>query len=451
MLRASKWCFVSTLLIIIGVSGYGGTSSGRTWISSFEAGQYDEAGQFLGGTELMNLVAYKGQLYAGNGYWKDTPAGDDPSPGPQIIVLDSPEGSWTLDHSFLDTLPDGRLRFTRTASLKAVTFSTDGSGSLLPKPVSMLVAGFDGFPGAVFSRNDDSGQWTELTIPADAGFETFRALGFYHDPITRTDLLFAGGGRTIGQCTQLGDPPCGLIYSGVYDSSAPGRIRWTNTPEFTESDFRVMAFAECNGYLYFIAGKNLYRRVVNGGSPEWALAKSFSQLVTPSGSEGLRGLTTIRGGSGEVLLAGVEGVPGYVIRIDPRNNYSTTVELNIGQYLRKRWGSLDHPYVIPAYDDVPSIRDPATGSMLYLIGLEAQNPVRSKRNSAWYLIRDSYAHYYLHEIPSVVPGQRLVAVRTMIESPFPQPGALQLYAGGPDAGFLAHPHNTAWVYCTDNK
>ena len=49
--------------------------SGSGWQQSFKAGVIDAStGEPIGGTEIIHLVAHKGRLYAGNGYWMDTRA-----------------------------------------------------------------------------------------------------------------------------------------------------------------------------------------------------------------------------------------------------------------------------------------------------------------------------------------------------------------------------------------
>jgi hypothetical protein len=40
---------------------------------SFMPGSRDDAGRFMGGTEMRVLAAHAGRLYAGNGYWEDRP------------------------------------------------------------------------------------------------------------------------------------------------------------------------------------------------------------------------------------------------------------------------------------------------------------------------------------------------------------------------------------------
>ena len=76
------------------------------WEQSFKAGMIAEStGKPIGGTEIVHLVAHKGRLYAGNGYWMD-PRGREAIPGAQVLVLDSPHGTWKVDLA----LGSGHLR-----------------------------------------------------------------------------------------------------------------------------------------------------------------------------------------------------------------------------------------------------------------------------------------------------------------------------------------------------
>jgi hypothetical protein len=54
---------------------------------SFTPGSRDEAGRFMGGTEMRVLATHAGKLYAGNGYWEDRP-GPEGLQGAEILVLD---------------------------------------------------------------------------------------------------------------------------------------------------------------------------------------------------------------------------------------------------------------------------------------------------------------------------------------------------------------------------
>ena len=76
---------------------------------SFIPGARDEAGNFMGGTEIRSLVGHAGKLFAGNGYWEDEP-GSEGFQGAEILVLDGPDGRWRVDHAFDEWMPGGRAR-----------------------------------------------------------------------------------------------------------------------------------------------------------------------------------------------------------------------------------------------------------------------------------------------------------------------------------------------------
>ncbi len=57
-----------TTFILIGIYF---NSNAQTWQKSFSAGNTDVNGEFLGGSEVLNLVGHKKKLYASVGYWED--------------------------------------------------------------------------------------------------------------------------------------------------------------------------------------------------------------------------------------------------------------------------------------------------------------------------------------------------------------------------------------------
>ncbi len=83
---------------------------------SFVAGSRDSAGQLMGGTEIRNLVAHGGRLFAANGYWMETPRGPW-TPGPQVLVLDAAGKPWRVDHEFDERLYNGRRRHIAISTL----------------------------------------------------------------------------------------------------------------------------------------------------------------------------------------------------------------------------------------------------------------------------------------------------------------------------------------------
>jgi hypothetical protein len=427
---------------------------------SFAAGSRDSAGNFLGGTEVRLLTGHGSKLYAGNGYWEDRPGPEGPQ-GAQILVLDEPGARWRLDHSFDERMPSGRPRDLAISALSEVSFATDGSGARLPTPVSLLIASTWDLSGTtrVFSRDDATGAWTAVVLAEDRPAPEFlpqvRSFGSHRDRQTGVDLVFAG------------QDPRG-VFSGRYDALVPGRIRWGTTPELdisriSTSEFpglagrlRVNSFAECNGRLYAAVGQQIYERI-DGTAPHWRLVYTNPR---PRRSEtGLRGLTPVPSpaGSGEVLLAAVEGDAARIIRVDP-NDGSEATDLDLETFLSKHWQARVG-YVIAAYNDMARIHDNQRGDLL-LIGLEAFIPPRAPAPSGhsvvdvgygrldaggWYLVRYPDARYDLRQITaSPIAGQALVATRSIACSPFANDGGT-LYFAGYDAN-KAPAHNTGWIF-----
>jgi hypothetical protein len=83
------------------------------------AGSRDDAGRFMGGTEMRVLAAHAGKLYAGTGYWEDQP-GPEGRQGAQILVLEGPGARWRVDHGFDERTPDGRPRDLAVSALEEV-------------------------------------------------------------------------------------------------------------------------------------------------------------------------------------------------------------------------------------------------------------------------------------------------------------------------------------------
>ena len=54
----------------------------------------------LGGTETRALLFMDGSLYAGIGDWMDPDLNTRPTPGAQVLRLDSPTGSWVEDQNY---------------------------------------------------------------------------------------------------------------------------------------------------------------------------------------------------------------------------------------------------------------------------------------------------------------------------------------------------------------
>ena len=74
-----------------------------------------------------------------------------------------------------------------------------------------------------------------------------RAMCVHLDKVTGVDRLFL----TIGT---LG------IFSGVYDESVPGKVKWSPNSECGSVETRPLAIVEANGDLLFSAGRKIYRQ-----------------------------------------------------------------------------------------------------------------------------------------------------------------------------------------------
>ena len=411
-------------------------SVGR-WEQSFKAGDVDASGRLVGGTEIIHLESHKGRLYAGNGYWMDT-AGKAQMPWAQVLVLDSPEGSWKVDLAL-------GPRHLRVTILKSVTFNTDGNGAALDVPVSLLLAGSDHHEVGkapvyretnIWTRDDDENTWVKTTLQSGKRHRrSVRALLVHRDRKTGMDRIFVAAGA-------LG------IYSGMYDADKPGKIRWDKKPELGPLAIRPMSFAEANGSIYASAGTSVYRRS-DGPSPQWVKVYSDD---TPEHWElgGIRGLTAVPSptGVGESLLF---SHTNRIIRVDPANSDKATIELKIGELLARNWGRRITGAIIAAYTDVLPLTDPATGQTVHIMGVQGRASGRPTFGGWYpggsYLIRSADRSYRLKEVNGRwKPGNpMLVAVRTYALSPFPEEAGNYVYFGGFDANFR-DAHNTAWIF-----
>lgn len=427
---------------------------------SFAAGHYDTRGRLMGGTEMRVLAAHQGQLFAGNGYWKDTP-GLAGKRGAQILRLDRPEGDWTVDHDFDERLPDGRRRHLAVSALREVVFHTDAYGRALGRPVGRLVASTWDVSGTrtVFVRDDATGRWAGTTLAHDPPAANFlpqiRCFGAHRESGTGADLVFAGDSRGI--------------FRGACNPSVPGALRWEPAPELALASLpvptmpgltgrlRISSFAVADGVLFAAVGQQIYRRH-DGAAADWEL---FYTNPRPHYSQtGLRGLTAIPAGNGrQVLLAAVEGNAARIVRIDPADGSETT-DLALGALLGTAWGTRVS-YVIAAYNEMTPVRG-LDGPVL-LIGLEAfipptaprppghvvLNVVNGLEAGGWYLVRTADGRYVPRRVDAVLPGigRSLVAVRAILASPFAG-DAGAIYLAGYDAN--GEPaHDTAWIVRAD--
>jgi poly(A) polymerase len=431
------------------------------WKKSYHAGTFDKNFRYMGGTEIMFLESHKGRLYAGTSMLSNV-FGIPKSISAQILVKESANARWKLDYQ-----TDKQI--LRVDYLASITLGTDGQGNQLSQSVNLLIAGLCDIayplpPAATVAvRDDATNKWSKtdlIKLPAINYQVTIRAIRTHKDRITRVDRVFAGAYP-------------GGIFSGVYDVSVPGQIRWDSAPEFSALEDRVISFGECNGELYAAIKPAIYKRI-DGPTPTWEKVYEYTPPLgdKPSwqgGSSGIRGLTAIPNpaGDGEVLLMALEGlaIAGYsgnakIMYLNPSDNNSVTTELDLDAFLREqfkeRWSTKWY-YVITAYNDMVQVTDPKTGEDLLMLGgvdVEITPSSFNADNSAsWYLVRHADSSYTLHEVPYLFDfrgwPKDLMGIRSIRVSPFQAVSSQVIYMGGYTLGFTEKLHNTAWIYSAD--
>ena len=434
IIQLSSLIFITTVVLAE-------LAAGNEWEQVFRAGMIDRAtGRPIRGTEIVHLVTHRGRLYAGNGYWMDT-RGYASIPWAQVIVLDSSDGDWRVDLA----MGPAHLRVT---ALKSVTFATDAEGKPLNKPVNLLLAASDIQAGKresnIWTRDDDNHTWTKTTLPAGHELRrSTRAFAVHRDQQTGIDRLFVAAGEAG-------------IYSGVYDDTLPGKIRWDSQAELGPVTIRPMAFVEANGDLYASAGVSVYRRK-DGACPSWK--KVYSDGTREHWElGGIRGLTAVRSpvGDGQSILF---SHTDRIIRIDPLQHHKATVELNVRQLLQESWGTPVPGSIIAAYSYMLPLEDPISGRTVHVMGVQGRiqrgpknKQYRPDSYGSWYaggsyLIRESNQHYRLKEVNGRWESgkPKLVAPRAFAISPFPEDAGQYVYIGGFDCNFFPA-LDTAWIF-----
>jgi hypothetical protein len=387
---------------------------------AMHAGTSDGDGKPIVGTEIMHLVPHQGRLYAGNSLWME----NDPQvpKACQILVLDSPQGPWRVDHQFT-------RRNLRLAALRSFTLTTDGSGKAI-RPVPMLLAAPDvTVHGTVqiFSRDDTAGTWVPMNFAEASKYSTTRALGRHRDKTTGVD-----------------------------------RIRWEQTAELAvPSGERVMGFCNCNGVFFCATTCNIFMRS-DGHSPSWKRVYSRPEEIAPVG---IRGLTAVPNpsGRGEVLLF---AALSKIRRLDPSADFQESIELDMRTFLAGLLG-IRVPFVLAAYDDFLPYPVPGSKETVWLVGFECTFPPAVIESSpspkprvffveekhmyfaaeARYFIRHASRGSIHYEVAEVADSKKptLVSVRAIAVSPFASDRGRALYFAGYDCNYQPS-HNTGWIY-----
>jgi hypothetical protein len=408
-------------------------------------------GQWMGGTEALNMAMHKGCLYAGIGYWQDIPHYEDkpgdPWVGAQILVKEGKDVPWKVDLNMGKPV-------LRARALRAATFETDAQGNRLRQPVEILLASGMNFGSTellVWSRDDEANHWHRVVVDRTKVGDYLVALGNHRDHVTGVSHVF-GGSRN------------GCVYKGVFEPAAPGKIRWESQPEFTTSDERtdtknaerrVMGFAEADGALYASIRTSIYRRA-DGGKPDWK--EVYRWPLPPADQEGWRrpegrGLTAVPkpDGKGQMLLVALE-MEQVIRRIDPANGHRTEDDFDVGAYFLKTWGHEIRSSLCMAHNRMVPYTIPSTGEEVLLFGFIANPrgaPSWNRSGGAGLFVRRSdgtYQHFSVED-PSVDRHPLLYATRDIAPSPW-EPNVI--YACGYDATANAavktRALNTAWIY-----
>jgi hypothetical protein len=407
---------------------------------SLQAGVRDPNGKLITGTEIDFLVPHKGRLYASNCLARES----DPAvpKACQILVLDSPKGQWRVEREF--TVNSVMMR---CSVLQEIIFATDGQGQAIA-PVALLLA-VPETPRAtlqVFCRDDATGNWFP-SVAGTAGV-SIRAFGLHRDKVTRIDRIFAGGTKGV--------------ISGVYDQTAPGRIRWDKSAELENpAGERGMGFCDSNGIFYCATSRHIYQRT-DGASPAW---KEVYFCEKEKSNVGIRGLTAVPkpGGNGEVLWF---VALHKVRRLDPAAGFKEIIEQDMAAFLTEKLG-LTVTGALAAYNDLLSYLMPGTGERLWLFGFECYHPLavvnanprlkaraQISENARWcaagngrYCIRHAKGADITYEVAEITDPRepQLVATRTIVVSPFPEDQGRVFYFAGYDCHGVPS-HNTAWIY-----
>ena len=425
----------------------------QVWEPSFTAGSFDNNNNFMGGSEVLQLVSHKNKLFASISYWQDELniwyGGSNPSVGwSQIISLNSSSEDWSVDLD-LDSY------YLRPEILKQVVFTKDMYGNNLSNPDTLLITAayssnfvFGPVTASAFIRNDETDSWDATTIyegslPAEDSY-SIRDIQIYTDQVTGDEMLFTSIG-TNG------------IFVGKYNPDLEEKIQWNSTPEYGPIDIRPLGIVVANNILYFSSGNKIYKRI-DGLNPTYTIAHDFSDLSSNINSAvgGIRGLSVINNEDNDSML--LMWCPngqskGTIFRLDPNLNggfdriYETKLSLLVEEYLP---GTTVN-YLLGAYNDFLKVFNPIDNEYYHIVGFEST--IQGGNYPSWngyysgalFAIRNSDAEYLLEEVNESISfnDPELVAARCYVESPFNNENAI--YFGGFDPnGFLST--NKAWIY-----
>jgi arylformamidase len=401
----------------------------------------------------MQLVTHRGMLFCGmaTSFERDRHSGASS----YIYAKTSAAAPWKLEADF----GPGTSRIGQMFSAR---FEHDEHGKPIPGGPQDILLAFTMNQGRrtgenplqMRVRDDATGQWHTHDLPTPKVAEAnVRELWLHRDRVTGADLLFVAANPS----------PLGLI-AGVFDATAPGRIRWRSEPEITAQGRRGTSkwfgMATVNGVLFASDVDAVFRRD-DGPQPKWTKVLQFPRGRGDEGGAEVRGLTTVPNPQSitgrpekEMLLLATQ-MKLWRMRVPPltTDQHEHTAELDLVPWFSEQVGE---PIIFAesAFNRLTPFRTAPDTTPVWPIGFQVVYPVPGKtlsnhdpesyrlKDDAWYLLRDASAHYTLHRIDS---DRRLFLARDFKPSPFAEEPHT-LYACGYNGSYFKGSLGTAWVF-----
>ena len=410
----------------------------------------------------MNLIAHKGRLFAGMAAAFEQ--GGYSGHSASIYVKENAKEEWKLDADFGPGTE-------RVGAMLSVRLRHGPEGKPIPgAPVEALVAGVrklrragEPSPLRVWIKNDQTGKWEASVVTKMPVMEySVRDLIVHRDQVTGADVVLLGASPA----------PLGL-FRAVYDPDAPGRLRWSDSPEPVEGQSDVgkwFGMAEVNGVVLASNNRTIYRRV-DGRAPRWVRVAEFPP-ARESGNPEIRGLTAVPNPAErtnwperEMLFFSTQGKL-WRMRVPPaiETEHRRQEELDIRSFLSRE---VDRPvlYAEAAFNRLRNFSPLGSGETLWPVGVQfvyGEGSWREQRRKlrasgldptsdifpkqAYYLLRSRGGEYSLGSIFDPREPDRLLFVARDFEvSPFPGEESV-IYAGGFNGSFFKGSLGTAWVY-----
>ena len=233
----------------------------------------------------------------------------------------------------------GIVAACRSQPATIVGFATDGAGTRLPAPVSMLIAAnWDlGGTARVFSRDDATGAWSAATwrkidrsrvscrrCAASAGIAAARRASI--SPLLARICAASSAAATIQRSRAAAAGP---------------RLRSWSCPMFRPREYPAATAICASAASPNVTVASTPRSVstsTSGSTVRHHIGGSSIRIFTPAIQNG-----TARAdgdpnpsGQGKVLLAAVEGSAARIVRVDPRDGGEVT-KLDLPDFVGGRW------------------------------------------------------------------------------------------------------------------